>query len=191
MALQPDPLLHRATPAIGGFGHEGVIDPLGRVPVGAKEVSSHGSSRWDGLIDVGGELLEDVILKEALGTQNPEPDRLFIGGMKMSESWLVKQNGNDVQTSVSNLKGMVELGTLLPESYVYNPILEKWLYARDTAELGPLFASADRAKSAKGINSAGLIFGILGLLALPFVPTFGLLFIGIGIVLSIVYYAKR
>lgn len=110
----------------------------------------------------------------------------------MPESpWLVKQDGNDVETTIRNLKGMVELGTLLPESYVYNPILEKWLYARDTAELGPLFASADRAKSAKGINGAGLIFGILGLLALPFVPTFGLLFIGIGIVLSIIYYAKR
>lgn len=65
-----------------------------------------------------------------------------------------------VRGGIETLQEMAASGKLLAEHYVYNPILEKWLYARDLAELKSSFR-APQAMSAKNFGAA-LVF-----LALP------------------------
>jgi len=77
--------------------------------------------------------------------------------------WKVrKADGQEtpVRGGVEALQEMAASGKLLAEHYVYNPVLEKWLYARDLAELKSSFR-APQAMSVKNFGAA-LVF-----LALP------------------------
>lgn len=82
-------------------------------------------------------------------------------------------------------------GRVQASDYVLNPVLQQWMYARDAAELQGAFGSIKANTDANHLNAIGMTVGVLGLVALLFAPTIGLIMIGVGIVLSVMYYAKR
>jgi hypothetical protein len=108
--------------------------------------------------------------------------------------WKLKQGSQETAIDgVATLKRWTTEGRIQRDDYVFNPVLGKWLYAKDTVEIQELFSAKDKGKEAGRLNGLGLTFGIGGLL-LGLVP--GLEFVGgllllIGIVLTIVYYIKR
>jgi hypothetical protein len=95
--------------------------------------------------------------------------------------------------SVATLKQWATEGRIQRDDYVFNPVLEQWLYAKDTVEIQGLFNTKEKVKEAGRLNTLGLTFGIAGLiigLIPPLMPLGGLLLL-IGIVLTIAYYIKR
>jgi len=108
--------------------------------------------------------------------------------------WKIKRGSEEFACdSVDTLKQWASQGRICREDYVFNPVLNQWLYARDAAELQPCFSQKESTKQASRLNSLGLAFGITGMvlcLLPPLMPLGGLLFL-IGLVLTVAYYVKR
>jgi len=108
--------------------------------------------------------------------------------------WKLKRGAEETAVdSVATLKQWAREGRIQRDDYVFNPVLEKWLYAKDTVEIQEPFSTKAKAKEAGRLNSLGLTFGIGGLLLalVPGLAPLGGLLLLIGIVLTIAYYVKR
>jgi hypothetical protein len=109
-------------------------------------------------------------------------------------TWKLKRGSEEIVIdSVATLKQWAAEGRIQREDYLYNPVLEQWLYAKETVEIQNLFSHKDATKEAKRLNSLGLGFGIGGLLLClvpPLMPLGGLLLL-VGIILTVAYYIKR
>jgi hypothetical protein len=108
--------------------------------------------------------------------------------------WRLKQGSQETAiNSVATLKQWAAEGRIQRDDYVFNPILEKWLYAKDTVEIQELFSAKEKGKEARRLNGLGLSFGIGGLLLglVPGLAIVGGLLLLIGIVLTIAYYIKK
>lgn len=108
--------------------------------------------------------------------------------------WKVRRGSEEFACGdVAVLKQWASEGRVRREDYVFNPVLNQWLYARDAAELQPCFSPSESTQQASRLNRLGLAFGISGLvlcLLPPLMPLGGLLFL-IGLVLTVAYYIKR
>lgn len=93
--------------------------------------------------------------------------------------WKVKIGQEEYTAdSIETLESWVRMGRVRPEHYVYHPILERWLYAREVEELKPAFASSvgpappytlpAPAKSKSGCGKAAGV-GCLALLILAMI----------------------
>lgn len=89
------------------------------------------------------------------------------------------------------LKEWAASGRVNPDDYVYNPLLEKWMYACDLAELQEHFAKAKSKAEAAHLNQVSFGLGCLGFLLLFLFPPAGIIVLLIAIVMSAVYYLKR
>lgn len=107
-------------------------------------------------------------------------------------NWIVRRGDQEFPCeSIDLLKQWTREGRVIREDYVYNPVLQQWLYARDAAELQPLFGRAQKVDEAKRLNGLGLAFGIGGILVSWVHPPFGVLLFVVGLVLTVGYYVKR
>jgi hypothetical protein len=119
-------------------------------------------------------------------------------------TWILKRNEQDFQTDIPTPKQWAAEGKVGADDYIYNPVLQKWLYAKDTAEIASAFtavaarqATKEKAKKASNLNMLGFAFGVPGMLigmATPIIPQFmpfAILLIGLGVLFSIAYYVKR
>ena len=78
-------------------------------------------------------------------------------------TWKLKRVRKEIAIdNVATLKQWAAEGRILREDYLYNPVLEQWLYAKDTVEIQDSSAQGCQ-KEAKRLNSLGLGFGIGGL----------------------------
>jgi hypothetical protein len=108
--------------------------------------------------------------------------------------WKIKRGDQEFTCgSADTLRQWAGDGRIQREDYVFNPVMEKWLYAKDTAEIQTCFSKKETAKQASRLNGLGLAFGITGIVIsmVPMLmPLGGLLFL-IGLVLTVAYYVKR
>lgn len=82
--------------------------------------------------------------------------------------------------SLERLREYARAGRVVDSDYVYNPVLERWMYARDMAELqGEFGAIARQRESKQGHKTAWTLF-LLAILCGLFVNTF------LGMVLGVV-----
>ncbi len=101
----------------------------------------------------------------------------------------VRREDGDVDVhGVQELQRLYRTNKISPSDYIYNPTLDKWMYAKDFEELKELTGNEFQATL---YNAIGLFSGILGLVVALFSPETGLLLIGIGVLFSILYYTVR
>jgi hypothetical protein len=104
-------------------------------------------------------------------------------------AWKIRRGDEETEiASTDELRAMVRSGHLRKDQYVFNPVLNQWLYARDVAELSDSF----RAGSATHLNSISwtlfafsILFGFL-----RFSLFSGLTFLA-AIGFAIAYYVAR
>jgi|SRR5581483_4697730 len=129
------------------------------------------------------------------------------------EQWKLRRNNAEMPIGgTGELQQLVRDGKVLESDYVWNPILEKWLYARDVAEVAQLFrqvptasaalphapspptASAPSPQATKSNQgcAAGIALALLGFAALFWgIPIIGGLLIVAGIVVGVVSAAQK
>lgn len=82
-------------------------------------------------------------------------------------------------------------GRVVPSDYIFNPILERWMYASEVGELADIFrANVDGAK-AKRLNSLALLMGLGSIPAWFVSPPLSSLLFAAAIIMTIVYYIIR
>lgn len=78
-------------------------------------------------------------------------------------AWMVRRGDEKFPVrGIAQLQEWARAGRILPSDYVFNPVLTRWMYARDAAELAPIFAESGRQERAsRGTSKAGLglLFG--------------------------------
>lgn len=106
--------------------------------------------------------------------------------------WRHRANEREVEIAdQQTLILLVQQGRIRPEDLLYHPVLGKWQYAAETREIAHLFGNPDRNAKASFYNRFSMLIGIFGICVLFLSPIVGVLFIAIGIVFSIMYYASR
>ncbi|MEJ7575950.1 MAG: hypothetical protein WKF74_02975 [Pyrinomonadaceae bacterium] len=115
---------------------------------------------------------------------NPEsPDVL-----PNKEEWILRSETREAHYSIERLISFASRGHLKPEWYVYHPLLEKWLYAKDVGELQVYF----RRNSASQFNKLSwLLFGVSLLLSFAGAWLIASILFIAAIVLAILYHVKR
>lgn len=105
----------------------------------------------------------------------------------MTSAWKIRRGDTEYPVAgVDQLREWAAAGNVGPDDYVWNPILEKWMYARDTAEVGPILT---RRKSSGGMK-LGVLMILFGILLAIIEPFLGSVLFVIGIIVAIVAYAK-
>lgn len=103
--------------------------------------------------------------------------------------WLTRVDGKEtVSAGVAGLKELISHKRLKAEDYVYNPNLQKWIYAKDVEELRGSFSK----QGASELNRMAWIFFLFSIVVGLFVsPSAGSVLFIIAIVLAVMYYVKR
>lgn len=109
----------------------------------------------------------------------------------MSE-WRVRRGNEEWPTKgIEELQDWAKSGNVRPEDYVWNPILQKWLYAKDVAELEGFLPDLEKVRATDQATRAAIGVAVAGLvLCFIFPPLGSLLFIA-GVVLAVVSYTKQ
>jgi hypothetical protein len=67
--------------------------------------------------------------------------------------WMVRIDDKDYPAqSIDELRAWALAGRIQSGHYVYNPTLEKWLYARDVEELKPVMNAAQKTPTPSRLN---------------------------------------
>lgn len=104
----------------------------------------------------------------------------------------VKHNGQElVASNIEELKEWVQTGRIALTDYVYNPILQRWMYVREMAEVEFIVNQQQSSTQAIQYNQMSFIFGGIGLLMLFIFPIAGVVLLTIGIVFSAMYYTRK
>lgn len=79
--------------------------------------------------------------------------------MATSESWKTRAFGVEVEvTGPEHLRELAESGDIQPSDYVFNPVLQRWMYARDVEEI------ADVLKDRRATKILARVGGLLAVL---------------------------
>lgn len=104
----------------------------------------------------------------------------------------VKHNGQELATSdIEELKEWLHKGRIALTDYAYNPILKKWMYVRELAEIESIVKQKDSSTQANQYNQMSFVFAGLGLLMLFILPIAGVVLLIIGVVFSAMYYTRK
>lgn len=96
-----------------------------------------------------------------------------------------------VRGGIARLQEAARLGRVVPSDYVYNPVLERWMYARDMAELqGQLGAVAAQKESKQGHRTAWMLFLLSILCGLLINQFVGVVLFIVAIVVAVMASAK-
>jgi hypothetical protein len=113
------------------------------------------------------------------------------GGAPMT-GWLLKRGSEEypIPGGPEELQRWAIAGKVRAEDYVYNPVLEKWMYARDTAEVAGILQNMTKGAATRSGCGLGILLmilgGVIGLLS----PTFGGLIALVGLVVCIAAVVK-
>ena len=88
---------------------------------------------------------------------------------------------------VAELQEWANAGRLVSSDYVYNPTLEKWMYASEVAEIAPSFQQQESSR----LNQASFGVGCLGLLVCFLFWPAGVALIVVAVVMSAIYHIRR
>lgn len=104
----------------------------------------------------------------------------------------VKHNGRElVASDICELKEWLNKGQITLTDYAYNPILKKWMYVRELAEIESLVKEKESSTQANQYNQMSFTFAGLGLLMLFIFPIAGVVLLTIGFVFSAMYYTRK
>lgn len=92
---------------------------------------------------------------------------------------------------LARLQEAARIGRVVPSDYVFNPVLERWMYARDMAELqGQLGAVAAQKESKQGHRTAWMLFLLSILCGLLINQFVGVVLFIVAIVVAVMASAK-
>lgn len=135
-----------------------------------------------------------VILSKARTAPAPAAAALESSARSAEVAGKYRLRRGETDFDVPNLETLREwarAGPIAPTDYVYNPTLERWVYARELGELEGELGTSKKAESAKGLNKAALACFVAALVTALWAPgVSGLLFLA-ALVLLIVNYAKK
>jgi uncharacterized Zn finger protein (UPF0148 family) len=132
--------------------------------------------------------IHDVI--EEQKTQEPHSENEADSVTKIK--FRVKRGAQEIELpSIEALRHDVQEGIIKLTDYVYNPILEKWMYARELAELEDIVKIQESSSQANQYNKTSWIFAGFGLLLLFIFPPAGGVLLIIGVILAVMYYVKK
>ncbi|HEY9695941.1 MAG TPA: TM2 domain-containing protein [Trichocoleus sp.] len=142
---------------------------------------------------------QTVALKEErsqhIGKQQPHSSSQHRERSPISDhetAFKVKHDGQElVASNVNELKQWLHEGRISPADYTYNPILERWMYVRELAEIESVVKQQESTTKAQNYNQMSFVFAGLGLLMLLVFPPAGAVLLIIGIVFSAFYYAQK
>lgn len=104
----------------------------------------------------------------------------------------VRQGDQEFPVSgVEELRNLFINGKIKASDYVYHPVLDKWLYVNEMAELEDLIRGHGARRQALEYNKMSFVFAGFGLLMLFVIPIVGIVLLVIGFALSAMYYAKK
>lgn len=104
----------------------------------------------------------------------------------------VKHNGQElVASDIEELKEWLHKGQITLTDYAYNPILKKWMYVRELAEIESIIKERESSTQANQYNQMSFVFAGLGLLMLFIFPIAGVFLLIIGVVFSAMYYTRK
>ena len=108
------------------------------------------------------------------------------------DQWKVRRGNDEFPVDgVETLKQWANLGRIAESDYIYNPILGRWMYARELAEIAGYFQRKEEVAKNENLNRTSWGLGCLGLLVCFFFWPAGLVLIIIAIVMSAFYHVKR
>ena len=98
-------------------------------------------------------------------------------------TWKVKRGEREFECpDTTTLKRLASEGSIAVDDYVFNPVLNQWLYARDVAEIQGVFGKAAKTEKAKTAKNAGIGFAVVGVLFLLVAPPLGIVcFLAAGV----------
>lgn len=104
----------------------------------------------------------------------------------------VKHNGQElVASDIEELKEWIHKGQIALTDYAYNPILKKWMYVRELAEIESIVKQQESSTQANKYNQMSFVFAGLGLLMLFIFPIAGVILLTIGVIFSAMYYTQK
>lgn len=104
----------------------------------------------------------------------------------------VKHNGQEIVASdIEELKEWFHKGQITLADYAYNPILKKWMYVRELAEIESIVKERESSTQANQYNQTSFVFAGLGLLMLLVFPIAGVVLLVIAVVFSAMYYTQK
>lgn len=94
--------------------------------------------------------------------------------------WKIKRGDSEFTAENDEaLQLWAKEGRLVESDYVFNPTLQKWMYARETAELAGAFS----LKAQRGNKNVGCSLGVLGLLLCLFFWPIGVIVAAAGVII--------
>lgn len=112
----------------------------------------------------------------------------------------VKRNGQElIASDIEELKEWIHKGQIALSDYAYNPILKKWMYVQEFAEIESIVKQQESSTQANQYDQMSFVFAGLGLFNLVLFPITGMVFfpiIGgilliIGMVFSAMCYTRK
>lgn len=108
------------------------------------------------------------------------------------ESWKVRLGEEELSVDgVAELQEWARTGRISATDYVYNPVLGRWMYATEAAEIADLVGLPRKQQEAANLNRASLGLGCLGLLLLVAFPPAGIVVLVFAVALSAYYHVQR
>ena len=107
-------------------------------------------------------------------------------------TWKLKKAEEEFMCpDVATLKQWGKEGRISIDDYVFNPILNQWLYAKDVAELQGYFSQTKKQGQAKQLKSISIALGLISLPFLLLAPPFGGLLLISAAVCAVMYHVKN
>ena len=104
----------------------------------------------------------------------------------------VKNNGQElIASDIEELKEWLHKGQITLTDYAYNPILKKWMYVQELAEIESIVKEQESSTKANQYNQMSFTFAGFGLLMLFIFPLAGVVLLTIGIVFSAMSYTRK
>jgi hypothetical protein len=106
-------------------------------------------------------------------------------------TWKVKRGQDEYPCpDTPTLKQWASQGLIAVDDYIFNPVLNQWLYARDVAEIQGVFGKQVKAEKAKTAQNAAIGFAIVGVLFLLIAPPLGVLCFIAAVVSAVIHHVQ-
>ena len=110
----------------------------------------------------------------------------------MASEWKLRRGADEYPVgTVATLNDWTNAGRIAPTDYIFNPVLERWMYAIEVAEIASYFAVQKSRASNENLNRMSWGLGLLGLLLLILFWPAGVVVLIIAVVMSALYQVNR
>ena len=106
--------------------------------------------------------------------------------------WQIKRGESQFAApDLETLQAWARSGNIVQTDYVFNPVLQQWMYAKDLGELQAVFGSHKIQAEKDNLNRMSWGLGCLGILVCFFFWPAGIVLLIIAIVMSAFYHVKK